>query len=141
MNRIFPKSPLLALILLMVAFALVGWQLTLHHLVLFVSVLCSTIALVISQEANPWMGGIFGQLPQILLFSLSLSLLITLIFTLPILLTLVVIPVLTTLLAWQEIRLLYPRSVIWRLLLIVALLGVGLGELIDLLILPSAKYY
>jgi hypothetical protein len=138
--KFFSQLPLLPLTLLWLAYGLVGWQLSAHHIFWFVGVLIAVAAIAFAWTSSPWLGGAFGYLPQVLLVALVVSLLITLTAILPILVTLVIIPILTTVLAWQEMQVLNPRGIhIWGILIAFAALGLGVGELIDLLILPSHK--
>lgn len=136
----FSQLPLLPLILLWLAYGLVGWHLSAHHIFWFVGVLIAVAAIAFAWTSSPWLGGAFGYLPQVLLIALVVSLLITLTAILPLLVTLVIIPGLTTVLAWQEMQALNLKGTyIWRILIAVAALGLGVGELTDLLILPSHK--
>jgi hypothetical protein len=50
-------------------------------------------------------------------------------------------PFLATFLAWSEMRFFnFSRTRIFWSLVVIAVLGLGLGELVDLWVLPSARY-
>ncbi|MCU0566351.1 MAG: hypothetical protein MUF49_07120 [Oculatellaceae cyanobacterium Prado106] len=143
-NPEIPKtSPasLQSLLLLWLAYALVGWHLAAHHIFWFIGFAMTTIALVLAWTSSPWFGGLFGYLPQVLLLALAASVLLSLIVISPVLFTLLVTPILTLLLAWQEIKAspFAPRNV-WVVLVGFVLLGLLTGELFDLFLFPSARY-
>jgi hypothetical protein len=134
------RLPVGVLTLLGLGYGMVGWHLAAHHIFLFVGVAIGVAALVFSWNSEPWFGGAFGNLPQMLFVALVISLLITLTMSVPLMGTLVIIPALTTFLAWQEMQTLkLPGSYVWKILILIILLGLGVGELIDLTIFPSQK--
>ena len=139
-SKALDQLPLLPLTLLWLAYGLVGWHLSAHHIVWFVGVLIAIAAIAFAWTSDAWLGGVFGYLPQVLLIALIVSLLITFTALLPMLVTLLIIPALTTALAWQEMQVLNFRGIcFWGILIAVAMLGLGVGELTDLLILPSKR--
>jgi hypothetical protein len=134
------RIPLLSLILLGLAYILVGWQLSVNDIFGFVGTIAFTTAIFVALNSNPWLGGILGNLPQVLLFSASTSLLITFTLILPVILTVVIIPTLTTFLAWQELQFLkFSQTHTRKILLSMIGCGLVIGELIDLFVLPSIK--
>lgn len=136
----FSPLPLLPLTLLWLAYGLVGWHLSIHHIFWFVGFLMAVAAIVFAWASSPWLDGALGYLPQVMLTALVSSSLIALTATSPMLVTLVVIPVLTTTLAWQEMQTLnLKRACVWGILIAVAAFGLGIGEWADLSILPSYK--
>lgn len=133
--------PVLALTLLGLAYTLVGWQLSVNDIFEFVGVVVVVAAISVALNSNPWLGGLLGYLPQVLLFSASTSLLITLTLIVPVILIVIIIPALTTFLAWEELQFLkFNQTNIYRILLIVAGLGLAVGEFVDIYVLPSVKY-
>jgi hypothetical protein len=132
------RLPIRSLLLLGLGYGMVGWRLAAHHIFLFVGIAVAIASLVLSWNSEPWLGGVFGYLPQMLFVALVISLLITLTMSIPLMGTLVIIPVLTTLLAWQDMQTTHPDKLyIWKVLILVILLGLGIGEFIDLTIFPS----
>lgn len=132
--------PLLPLTLLWLAYGLVGWHLSVHHILWFVGVLTAVAAIIFTWASSPWLDGALGYLPQVMLTALVSSLLIALTATSPLLITLVIIPILTTALAWQEMQALNLKGAwVWGILIAVAAFGLAIGELADLAILPSYK--
>jgi branched-subunit amino acid transport protein len=132
--------PLLPLTLLWLAYGLVGWHLSVQHILWFVGFLMAVAVIVFTWASSPWLDGALGYLPQVMLTALVSSSLIALTATLPMLVTLVIIPVLTTALAWQEMQALnLEGACVWGILIAVAAFGLGVGELADLSILPSYK--
>lgn len=135
------RIPLLSLVLLGLAYILVGWQLSLNDIFGFIGVVTFIIFISVALDSNPWLDGVLGYFPQIILFSASTSLLITLTLIFPMILVLVIIPTLTTFLAWKELEFLdFDQDNIRRILLVVAGLGLAVGEFVDLAVLPSVKY-
>lgn len=135
------RTPILSLVLLGLAYILVGWELSLNDIFGFIGIATFIIFTSVALDSNPWLDGVLGYFPQIILFSASTSLLITLTLIIPMLLVLVVIPVLTTFLAWKELEFLNFNQInIRKILLIVAGLGLAIGEFIDFAVLPSIKY-
>lgn len=134
----FPWSPL---ILFWLAYALVGWRLSPNHIAWYVGIFTAVAALVLAISSNPWLGGLLGYTPQIIFTVLVTSILVTLLVSFSILSTLVLVPLITTFLAWQELRSLNLRrsQMLW-ILGAIALLGLGVGEFVDLLVLPSNRY-
>jgi len=134
----FPWSPL---ILFWLAYALVGWKLSPNHIAWYVGIFMAVAALVLTISSNPWLGGVLGYTPQIIFTVLVTSILVTLLVSFAILSTLIFIPLITTFLAWQELRSLNLRrsQMLW-ILGGIALLGLGVGEFVDLLVLPSSRY-
>ncbi|MBF2048683.1 MAG: hypothetical protein IGS54_15215 [Elainella sp. C42_A2020_010] len=139
-TQTFPTMPLLSLGLLWLSYALVGWQLSVYYIFLFIGILIAVAAVAFAWSSTPWFEGLFGYLPQVLLIALTISILTALIAIFPMLVPLMVIPMLTTLLAWQEIQALTMRKrYLWSVLITVAIIGLGIGEYVDLFILPSEK--
>lgn len=135
------KVPWQTLICLGLAYVLVGWYLAAHHVVWFVGIFIAALVFALSLASTPWLNGLFGYIPQALSIILIISTLVTLVVTCSMLSTLVLIPFITTFLAWQELRFLELRKpqAFW-ILMAVAFLGLGVGEFVDILVLPSGRY-
>jgi hypothetical protein len=132
-----------ALIILWLSYALVGWKLFWGEIIYYMVFLISTIAILFAMQEEPWIQGVFGYVPQAITVILILSLLLTFVITLPATMYLVVLPALSTFLAWQEMDGTSYRafgsktqSKIWRLGGI-ALLGLLFGEAISVYFLPG----
>jgi len=140
-TRFFNKFPWLSLTLFWLAYTLVGWILGVHHIIWFVGAFIAVATLVLIWTSSPWLGGLIGDFPQVLLVVLIVSSLVALAATQFIFFTLVFIPLITTFLAWQDILSLnLKKSYSFWILVAIALLGLGIGELIDIFVLPSLRY-
>lgn len=139
--KISTRLPWSPLFLFWLAYALVGWKLSPNHIAWYIGVFTAVAALVLAISTNPWLGGLLGYTPQIIFTVLVTSILVTLLVSFSILSTLILVPLITTFLAWQELRSLNLRKsqILW-VLGGIALLGLGVGEFVDLLVLPSSRY-
>lgn len=137
----FSQLPWLSILLFCLTYALVGWNLSAYHIVWFAGVFIAITTITLSWTSSPWLEGLLGYLPQVLIVVLLTSILLTLAVTSSIILTLILIPLLATFLAWQEMRSLglNKNQVFWTLILI-ASFSLGLGEFIDLSIVPSDRF-
>ncbi len=133
--------PWLALILLWFAYALVGWNLMAHHVIWFMGLLIIAFAMTLSWAGSRWIKQVIERIPSLLLLALTASILVTLALTSSLFLPLAFIPFLTTFLAWNEMRFFKLSQIraFWGLIAI-AVLGLSIGELFDLWVLPSARY-
>ena len=135
------KVPWQTLICFGLAYVLVGWYLAAHHVVWFVGIFIAALVFALSLASTPWLHGLFGYIPQALSIILIVSVLVTLVVTCSMLSTLVLIPFVTTVLAWQELRFLdFRKNQTFLILMAVAFLGLGLGEVVDILVLPSGRF-
>jgi hypothetical protein len=138
---VLSESPRLSLTLLGLSYALVGWNLSAHHVIWFASFFIVVLAIISSWATSEWNSPLLGNVPIVLLIATAISLFVTLTLISSIFLTLGFIPILTTLFAWQEMRFWkFSRSYTFLTLTSVALLGLGLGELLDLTLLPSIRF-
>ncbi|NJR56474.1 MAG: hypothetical protein HC768_19130 [Acaryochloris sp. CRU_2_0] len=135
------KLPWLALILLWLAYALVGWNLAVYHVIWFMGLLIIALAMTLSWFGSRWIKQALNYIPTVLLVALTASILVTLALTSSLFLPLALIPFLTTFYAWSEMRFFNrsQNSTFWSLIAI-AILGLSVGELLDLWVLPSARY-
>jgi hypothetical protein len=129
--------------ILWLSYALVGWKLFWGDIIYYIVLLASVVTILLAIQEEPWIQGIFGYVPQAVTVILILSLLVTFVITLPATLYLVVLPALSTFLAWQDMdgtsyRAIGSRtkSKLWRLGGI-ALLGLLFGEAISVYFLSG----
>lgn len=137
----FSQLPWLALILLWFAYALVGWNLAAHHVIWFMGLLIMALAMTLSWFGSRWIKQALKYIPRLLLLALTISILVTLALTSSLFFLLAFLPFLTTFFVWTEMRFLnFSQTATFWCLIVIAVLGLGLGELFDLLALPSARY-
>ncbi|MBW4551376.1 MAG: hypothetical protein KME35_09740 [Aphanocapsa sp. GSE-SYN-MK-11-07L] len=135
------KLPWLALILLWSAYALVGWNLAAHHVFWFMGLVIIALAMTLSWAGSRWIKQALEYIPTVLSVALTVSILVTLALTSSLFLALVLVPFLTTFFAWNEMRFfnISQTRTFWSLIAI-AVVGLGMGELLDLWVFPSARY-
>ncbi len=147
MNIVRPatKTPLLALSTLWLAYALLGWYLSAHHIIWLVGAFVAIIALTIIWKSSPLLAhlsklgsqGLFVVICVSLIFSLSVSLAITWSTSF----AFVVVPFITTFFAQIEMSFNgFNKSRKLLFLTLTAGLGLAFGEIVDLIILPSVRY-
>lgn len=130
-----------SLILLWSAYALVGWNLAAHHVIWFTGFLIIALSITMSWAGTRWIKQALRYIPNVLLVVLTASLLVALTLTSSLFLTLAFVPFLTTYLAWNEMRFInFSQANTFWILVAIAVLGLGMGEILDLWILPSARY-
>lgn len=144
-TQLLTPNSWLALGLLGVEYSLLGWYLAAHHVFGLVSTLVVLTTLVIVWKSNPMLEALAWLVKQqVLIFigmSLVFSLAVALMLVKPILLSLIVIPLITLVYALLEMRAANLSQInvfFWSV--IIATLGLGLGESIDLFITPSMRY-
>lgn len=143
--KTFNKIIFLPLVLLWVTYTLLGWYLSAHHIAWVVGAVASAVILMITGKGSPilkqvlWFSsqGLFVIVAVSLIFSLCAILFITdfqfvgLIF----------LPVIT--MFWADIEMrsagFEPHQILLCLAAIAGL-GIGLGEAIDILLIPSMRY-
>jgi hypothetical protein len=135
-----------SLLVLWLSYSLVGWKLFWGDIIYYVALLVLIAVILFSLQDEPWIQGVFGYIPQAITVILILSLLFTFMIAFPATVPLVVLPMLSTFLAWQEMEgTTYRRAVprtsakLWTLAGI-ALLGLLFGEMVDLFLLPGGSY-
>lgn len=132
-----------SLIILWLSYALVGWKLSLTDIIYYLVLLISLVVILLSVQDEPWIQGVFGYIPQAVTVILILSLLFTFVIAYPETVFLVVVPALSTYLAWQEMSAIASGGFSPRLrpklmtLLVTALLGLVVGEVIDVFFFSS----
>ena len=143
---IFHKQPpLLSLIILCLAYTLVGWYLSAHHIVWFVGAFVIVFALAVGWKSSHWLEqllkGSSWEIVTVLIMSLVVSIVIALATTLPLFLTLILSPLATVFLAKIEMYSAgFNKLNTVLLLTILASLGLAIGEIIDLSFFPSMRF-
>lgn len=133
------------LMLLWLAYALLGWYLSAHHIVWLVGAFVAAFALAFASKGSPLLERLvrFGSqgLVAVLIISLIVSTSFVLAAIWSILFALIVIPLGTTFLAEVEMGFAgFSKLDTFLLLTVIAGLGLGLGELTDIVLLPSMRY-
>lgn len=142
MNVEFDRQiPVIPLLLLWLAYYLLGWYLAVHQIVWLVGAFIVAIAIAIVRRSNLWLERLLNFGSQTLVIILGLSASIALIAIWSLLFSLFLIPLATTLLADLEMRFAGFRKIdsFW-ILTILAGSGLAVGEFIDLFVWPSAVY-
>ncbi|MFN6461143.1 MAG: hypothetical protein RMZ41_004770 [Nostoc sp. DedVER02] len=137
----FSRIPLMPLVLLWVAYTLLGWYLAAHHIVWLVGAFVATMVIAVVRKSISWLERLveFGSKALVVILFLSIS--IALVATWSLLLRLFIIPLATTLLADLEMRFSgFTKLGSFWILTILAVLGLVVGELIDILLFPSSRY-
>jgi hypothetical protein len=135
-----------SLIVLWLSYTLVGWKLFWGDIIYYVALLIFIAVILFSLQDEPWIQGVFGYIPQAVTVILILSLLFTFMIAFPATVPLVVLPMLSTFLAWQEMDATTCRRAVLRTsaklwtLAGTALLGLLFGAMIDLFVLPGGSY-
>ncbi|QIR37481.1 hypothetical protein HCG51_12700 [Tolypothrix sp. PCC 7910] len=136
----YSKIPWMSLGLLWLAYALLGWYLAAHHIIWLVGGFIAVVALAIVRKSIYWLERLINFGSQTLIVVLFLSLSIAIVATWSLLFSLFLIPVVTTLLADLELRFAgFNKIDAFLVLTILALLGLVVGETIDILLLPSSR--
>jgi hypothetical protein len=131
---------IVALVMLWLAYFSIGWHLSAYHIIEFIGVAIAVFGINIIWTSISLEGGPLGYFPQVLIMVLLISGLIAFTATRPILFTLIVPPALTTTFAWYEIQSWGIKKSYTRLILVgFAMLGLGVGEVVDLLLLPGVR--
>jgi hypothetical protein len=141
----FNRYAWLSLILVCLAYALVGWYLSAHHIVWFMGCFIAFVALYIASKSNPLVERLIGFSSQELLIALFISLTVSAIIVLTatwsMLWTLVLIPISTTFLAELEMRFIgFDQTDTFWILTASAIFGLLVGEFTDIMFLPSSRY-
>jgi hypothetical protein len=139
--KYFNTMPVMPLGLLWLAYALLGWHLAAHHIVWLVGAFVAVVVLALVSKSIFWLEALVRFGSQTLVVVLILSSSIALIATWSLLISLFLLPLITTILANVEMRFagfseLYTFLIITSL----AVLGLGIGEMIDVVVFPSSRY-
>jgi hypothetical protein len=137
----YSNIPWIPLLLLWLAYTLLGWYLAAHHIIWLAGGFITAVALAIARKSISWLEKLFSIGSQTLVIILFLSLSIALVATWSLLFSLFLIPVATTLLADLEMRFAgFKKLDSFLVLTVLAVSGLVVGEVIDILILPSSRY-
>jgi hypothetical protein len=144
-TQIFPRTPWLALSLLGIEYALLGWYLAAHHVFWLVGTLVVSTTLAVASKSNPMLEFLAWLSKQQIIVTIGVSLLFSLVVALslvkPILLSLIPLPLITLLYALLEMRAVgFKQFDVFLWIVLVTGLSLGLGEAVDLFITPSMRY-
>ncbi|MEJ6483450.1 hypothetical protein N0Y54_19370 [Nostoc punctiforme UO1] len=137
----FNRIPLMPLVLLWLAYTLLGWYLATNQIIWLVGAFIAAIVIAIVRKSNSWLERLveFGSQTLAVIFFLSIS--IAFVATWSLFLRLFLIPLATTLLADLEMRFSgFNKLDSFWILTFIAVLGLVVGELIDILLFPSNRY-
>ncbi|WP_445627850.1 hypothetical protein [Nostoc sp. DSM 114167] len=137
----FNRIPLMPLIFLLLAYILLGWYLAANHIIWLVGAFVVAMVIAVARKSFSWLERLveFGSKTLVVILFLSIS--IALVATWSILLRLFMIPLATTLLADLEMRFSgYNKLDSFWIITVLAVLGLVVGEIIDILLFPSSRY-
>ncbi|WP_373526980.1 hypothetical protein [Nostoc sp.] len=137
----FNSIPLKPLVLLWLAYTLLGWYLAANHIIWLVGAFIAAIVIAVVRKSISWLECLveFGSKTLVVMLFLSIS--IAFVATWSILFQLFLIPLATTLLADLEMRFSgYNKVDSFWVLTVVAILGLIVGEVIDILLFRSSRY-
>ncbi|WP_442942080.1 hypothetical protein [Nostoc sp.] len=137
----FNRIPLMPLVLLLLAYILLGWYLAANHIIWLVGAFVVAMVIAVARKSFSWLERLveFGSKTLVVILFLSIS--IALVATWSILLRLFLIPLSTTLLADLEMRFSgYNKLDSFWIITVLAVLGLVVGEVIDILLFPSSRY-
>ncbi|WP_416211803.1 hypothetical protein [Nostoc sp. DedQUE05] len=137
----FNRIPLMPLIFLLLAYILLGWYLAANHIIWLVGAFVVAMVIAVARKSFSWLERLieFGSKTLVVILFLSIS--IALVATWSILLRLFMIPLATTLLADLEMRFSgYNKLDSFWVITVLAVLGLVVGEIIDILLFPSSRY-
>lgn len=137
----FYRIPVMPLILLWLAYALLGWYLAAHHIIWLTGAFVVSVTLAIVRKTIVWLEQLVAIGSRILVVVLFLILSVALVETWSVFFSLFLIPIATTFLADLEMRWKgFNKTDSFWILTVLALSGLVVGEMIDILILPSSAF-
>ncbi|MDB9445769.1 hypothetical protein [Anabaena sp. CS-542/02] len=137
----FHRIPVIPLILLWLAYALLGWYLAAHHIIWLTGAFVVAVTLAIVRKTTVWLDHLVALGSRILVVVLFLSLSVALVETWSVFFSLFLIPIATTFLADLEMRWKgFNKTDSFWILSLLALCGLVVGEMIDILLLPSSGF-
>jgi hypothetical protein len=141
MNIYFNAIPVMPLVLMWLAYTLLGWYLAAHHIFWLLGIFVTVVVLFVVSKTISWLEALFrfGSLTLIVVLALSAS--IFLVASWSLLTTLLILPLAVTVLAHLEMRFAGLSEVdTFVILTILAGLSLGMGEIIDIAFFPSIRY-
>jgi hypothetical protein len=139
------RIPWLPVAFLWLAYFLLGWYLSAYHIFWFVGAFIAVVAFALSWKSIAVLDRIFKLASQgflVILVLLMLSILLVLAVTWSMLIPIITMPLVITFLANVEMRFAgFTRLNTLLFLTVLAALGLGLGETLDLLFLASSHKY
>ncbi|MHC5599981.1 MAG: hypothetical protein ACYTXC_29320 [Nostoc sp.] len=136
----FNRIPLMPLVLLLLAYTLLGWYLAGNHIIWLVGAFVVAMVIAVARKSIYWLEQLVEFGSQTLVVILFLSISIALVATWPLLFSFFIIPLATTLLADLEMRFSdFNKLDSFWILTVIAVLGLLVGEVIDILLFPSNR--
>jgi hypothetical protein len=144
-SEILTQKPWFALVLLVLAYTVLGWHLSAHHIFWLVGTFVIAVTFVTAWRSHPILESLVWFVTQKLFVVVGLSMLfsvvVTLILTKPILLSLTLLPLLALLYAELEMRATgFKQTEVFVCAVMMAGLGLLVGEAVDLWVIPSMRY-
>ena len=141
----FFKLPVLALITLWLAYALLGWYLCAHQIIWLVGAFITSVALAVAWKSSPLLDRFTNLGSQglfvVVIVSLIISIAVALAITWTDSFTIVVIPFVAMILAQVEMGFSgFAKLATFLFLMFIAGTGLVFGEIVDLNVFPSSKY-
>ncbi|QOV21790.1 hypothetical protein [Anabaenopsis elenkinii] len=137
----FHRIPVMPLLLLWLAYTLLGWYLAAHHIIWLTGAFVVSVTLAIVRKTIVWLEQLVAIGSRILFMVLFLILSVALVETWSVFFSLFLIPIATTFLADLEMRWKgFNKTDSFWILTVLALSGLVVGEMIDILILPSSAF-
>ena len=135
------KIPVIPLVLLWLAYILLGWYLAAHHIMWLVGGFVVAIAVGIVRKSVIWLEHLVAFGSRILIVVLFVGFSVSLVEAWSLFFSLFLIPIATMFLADLEMRFAgFNKFDSFCLITMLALFGLLLGEMIDILILPSSRF-
>jgi hypothetical protein len=137
----FKPIPWRSLVLMWLAYALLGWHISAHHIIWLVGAFVAVSILAVVEKSVSWLEKFMSLGSQMLSLVLVLGVSVALVATWSILFTLFLLPLSTTILAEIDLGFagLSKRESLWAIAA-VASFGLIVGETVDLLFFPSFRY-
>ncbi|MBD1864015.1 MULTISPECIES: hypothetical protein [Trichocoleus] len=144
-TELLTRKPWLALSLLGLAYTVLGWHLSTHHIFWLVGTFVIGVTLIAAWKNNPileslvWLGT--QKLFAVVGITLLVSVIVALALTQPMLLNLIFLPLATLVYSELEMKAIGLKATdIFLCSVTTASLGLIIGEAIDLWIIPSMRY-
>lgn len=144
-TELLTRKPWLALILLGLAYTVLGWHLSAHHIFWLVGTFVIAVTLITAWKSHPILESLVWFATQKLFVVVGLSLMfsvaVTLILTKPLLLNLTLLPLVSLVYAELEMRAIgFKQMDVFLCSTMMSGLGLLVGEVVDLWLIPSMRY-